>query len=89
MYNHQNTFVMFRDFIKASAVFAAGAAVGAAVALLLTPKTGDEVREQIKDIAEDAKKRAQEYCEQVKKDIEDFRHQADAPAEEKPAEKEA
>jgi len=34
--------------------FLAGAAVGAGVALLLTPKTGEELRETIADLAEDA-----------------------------------
>jgi gas vesicle protein len=59
-------------------IFAAGAAVGAAVALLLAPKSGEEMREELKDMAQDATKRAQDaakrahgYCEQVKKDLEE------------------
>lgn len=52
-------------------IFAAGAAVGAAVALLLAPKSGEEMREELKDLAQDATKRAQDYCEQVKKDLEE------------------
>lgn len=72
-----------KDLIKTTIVFAAGAAVGAAVAMLLTPKTGEEIRTQLRDLAEDAKKRAQDYCEQVKKEIEE----AQAPAE--PATEEA
>jgi len=44
--------------------------VGAAAALLLTPKKGEEVRQELADLAAEAKKRAQEYCEQVKKDLE-------------------
>ncbi len=72
-----------KDLIKTTIVFAAGAAVGAAVAMLLTPKTGEEVRSRLHDLAEDAKKRAQDYCEQVKKEIEE----AQAPAE--PATEEA
>ena len=66
-----------KDLIKTTIVFAAGAAVGAAVAMLLTPKTGEEVRNRLHDLAEDAKKRAQDYCAQVKKEIEE----AQAPAE--------
>ena len=72
-----------KDLIKTTIVFAAGAAVGAAVAMLLTTKTGEEIRTQLRDLAEDAKKRAQDYCEQVKKEIEE----AQAPAE--PATEEA
>lgn len=52
-------------------IFAAGAAVGAAVALLLAPKSGEELREDLKDLAQDATKRAHDYCEQVKKDLDD------------------
>ena len=51
-------------------IFAAGAAVGAAVALLLAPKSGEEMREELKDLTQDATKRAQDYCVQVKKDLE-------------------
>ena len=50
-------------------MFVGGAIVGAAVALLLTPKTGEEVRKELSDLAEEAKKRAQDYCEQVKKEV--------------------
>ena len=52
-------------------IFAAGAAVGAAVALLLAPKSGEALREDLKDLAQDATKRAQDYCAQVKKDLEE------------------
>jgi len=69
-----------KDLIKSTLLVATGAAIGAAVALLLTPKTGEQVREQIKDLAEEAKgraqgfaenvkTRAQEYCEQVKQNL--------------------
>ena len=51
-------------------IFAAGATVGAAVALLLAPKSGEEMREELKDLAQDATKRAQDYCAQMKKDLE-------------------
>ena len=56
-----------RELFKATSVFAAGALIGAAAGLLLAPKTGEQVREQIKDLAGEAKKRAQDFCEQVKK----------------------
>ena len=71
-----------KDLIKTTIVFAAGAAVGAAVAMLLTPKTGEEIRTQLRDLAEDAKKRAQDYCEQVKKDLKEAQAPAAQPANE-------
>ncbi len=58
-----------KDLVKGVALLLGGAVLGAAAALLLTPKTGEQVREQIKDITEDAKKRAQDYCDQLKKDL--------------------
>ena len=46
--------------------------------MLLAPKSGEEMREELKDMAQDATKRAQDaakraqcYCEQVKKDLEE------------------
>ena len=59
-----------KDLIKSAFVFAAGAAVGAAVVLLLAPETGKEAREHLKDLAKDAKDRALEFCEQVKQKVE-------------------
>ena len=59
-----------KDLLKGAALFIGGAMVGAAAALLLTPNTGEEVRQQIAEVAEDAKKKVQEYCEQVKTEIE-------------------
>ena len=59
------------NHMKRFFIFAAGAAVGAAVALLLAPKSGEEMREDLKDLAQDATKRAHDYCEQVKKDLEE------------------
>jgi gas vesicle protein len=52
-----------KDFIKTTFVFAAGAAVGATVALLLSPETAKEAREKIIDLIEEAKNRTREYCE--------------------------
>ena len=42
--------------------FIAGAAAGAGLALLLAPKAGDEVRQQIKELAEDALDKTKEYA---------------------------
>ena len=75
------------DFIMSSlskdlTLFVGGAIVGAAAALLLTPKKGEEVRQELADLAAEAKKRAQEYCEQVKKDLAEANAAAEAQAEE-------
>ncbi len=71
-----------KDLLKGAALFIGGAMVGAAAALLLTPKTGEEVRKQIMDAAEDAKKRVHDYCEQVKSELEQATEQPqpEAPA---------
>ena len=58
-----------KDLIKGAALFAGGALLGAAAALLLTPKTGEEVRNDIKDMAEEAKKQMRDYCEKVKQEL--------------------
>ena len=42
--------------------FIAGAAAGAGLALLMAPKAGDEVRQQIKEFAEDALDKTKEYA---------------------------
>jgi gas vesicle protein len=57
------------NLFKGAALFVGGALIGAAAALLLTPKTGEEVRKNLADLAEDAKKHAQDYCERVKKEL--------------------
>lgn len=57
------------NLFKGAALVIGGALVGAAAALLLTPKTGEEVREQLAGYAEEAKKRLQDYCEQLKQDL--------------------
>ncbi len=46
--------------------FVLGGLVGAAVAMLLAPKSGRQTREQIKDIAQDAKEKAEDYYGQMK-----------------------
>lgn len=67
---------------KGLALFVGGAIVGAAAALLLTPKKGEEVRQELADFAAEAKKRAHQYCEQVKQDLADANATAEAQAEE-------
>ena len=67
---------------KGLALFVGGAIVGAAAALLLTPKKGEEVRQELADLATEAKKRAHQYCEQVKQDLADANATAEAQAEE-------
>ena len=57
------------NLFKGAALFVGGALIGAAAALRLTPKTGEEVRKNLADLAEDAKKHAQDYCERVKKEL--------------------
>lgn len=42
--------------------FLAGAAIGSGLALLFAPKTGREVREQIKDLTDDAVDRIKDYA---------------------------
>ena len=58
------------NLLKGAALFLGGAIVGATAALLLAPKSGEELRKEIAEFAEDAKKRTQEYCEQVKEEVE-------------------
>lgn len=58
-----------KNLIKGAALFAGGALLGAAAALLLAPKTGEEVRNDIKDMAEEAKKQMRDYCEKVKQEL--------------------
>lgn len=69
---------MLKDLIKTTFVFAAGAAVGAAVVLLLAPETGKEAREHLKDLAKDAKQHAQEFCEQVKEKMDNATQEEEA-----------
>jgi gas vesicle protein len=43
-----------------------GGLVGAGVALLVAPKTGEETRRMIKELAEDTKTRAEDWIDKVK-----------------------
>ena len=53
-----------------------GAVIGAAAALLLTPTTGEQVREDLSGMAEEARKKARDCYDRVKQNL--------AEAEEKP-----
>ncbi len=57
-----------KDFNAGSMLlsFFLGGLVGAGIALLVAPKPGEETRRMIKDIADDAKKKAEDYIEQAK-----------------------
>ena len=61
-----------KDLFKGVALLLGGAALGAAVALLVTPKTGEEVRNELKDLAEEAKKQVIDLAEEAKKQVKDF-----------------
>jgi gas vesicle protein len=49
--------------------FLAGAAVGSGLALLFAPKTGREVREQIRDLTDDAVDKIREYAKDAQEKI--------------------
>ena len=57
------------NLMKNIALLAGGAMLGAAAVMLLAPKAGEEVRNQLADLASEARKRAQEYCDQAKENI--------------------
>jgi gas vesicle protein len=46
--------------------FFIGGLIGAGVALLIAPKTGEETRGMIKELAEEVKEKAEDYVDQVK-----------------------
>lgn len=46
--------------------FFLGGVVGAGVALLMAPKSGQETREQIKKLADEVKEKAESYMEEAK-----------------------
>ena len=77
-----------KGFVKGVALFIGGAMVGAAAMMLLAPKATEELREQVSNMASEAKKRAQAYCEQVKQDFAESIAQA-AEEETQAQEKEA
>ena len=69
------------NLFKGAALFIGGAIAGAAAALLLTPKKGEEIRQELSDLAVEAKKRAQDYCEQVKQNWAEANAAPEAQAE--------
>ncbi len=73
-----------KDFVKGTLLLAGGMVIGATVALLFAPQSGEETRKQLGDLAQEAKKRVSDYCEQVKENIEQIKESA-APAPEKEA----
>lgn len=58
-----------KELIKGAALFAGGALLGAAAALLLAPKNGEEMRNDLKNMAEEAKKQVRDYCEKLKQEL--------------------
>jgi gas vesicle protein len=66
------------NLFKGATLFIGGVLAGAAAALLLTPKKGEEIRQDLSDLACEAKKRAQEYCEKVKEELAQANAVADA-----------
>ena len=46
--------------------FFVGGFIGAGVALLVAPKTGEETRKMIRELAEDTKAKAEDWIEEVK-----------------------
>jgi gas vesicle protein len=52
--------------------FLAGGLVGAGLALLYAPVTGREARERISGLAEDLKKKSEEWTGEVKQKVEGF-----------------
>jgi gas vesicle protein len=52
--------------------FLAGAAIGSGLALLFAPKTGREVREQIKDLTEDAVDKIKDYAKEAQEKVKDY-----------------
>ena len=53
------------SFLKGAAVFMGGAIAGVAAALLISPEKKDEMRKELNDLAQKAKKRAQEFYEEA------------------------
>lgn len=71
-----------KDFWKTACIFAGGAAVGAAVAMFLTPESGKELREDARRLAGEAKQRLQDYYEQLRSNIDKAAENANTAIEE-------
>ncbi|MBR4432545.1 MAG: YtxH domain-containing protein [Paludibacteraceae bacterium] len=61
---------MIDRLIRSTFAFAAGAAVGAAGAMWLMSDSGKETREELRKLASQAKDKIQQYCDQVKQEME-------------------
>ena len=61
---------MFDKLVKGVLLFTAGAAVGAAGAMWLMSDSGKETREELRKLASQAKDKIQQYCDQVKQEME-------------------
>ena len=70
------------NLFRGAALFIGGALVGAAAAMLLTPKSGEEVRQQIADYADEAKQHMQEYCDRLKQNLAEANAAGEQPKEE-------
>jgi len=77
---------MISKLIKTGALaFAAGAVVGAAGAMWLMSESGQQVRDELRDLANQAKDKMQAYCDQIKQETEAVREAVAAMAKEAPA----
>ena len=61
---------MIDRLIRSTFAFAAGAAVGAVGAMWLMSDSGKETREELRKLASQAKDKIQQYCDQVKQEME-------------------
>ena len=61
---------MIDRLIRSTFAFAAGAAVGVAGAMWLMSDSGKETREELRKLASQAKDKIQQYCDQVKQEME-------------------
>jgi len=59
----------YRNVYWVASSFLLGGIVGAAVGLLSAPKSGKEVRRQVKDMAGDVKGKAGDYYEQIREAV--------------------
>jgi len=56
--------------------FLAGAAIGSGLALLFAPKTGREMRDQIKELTEDAVDKIKDYAQDAQEKVKDYARDA-------------
>lgn len=61
--------------------FLKGAMVGAALALLFTPKSGEELRKELMQKKEEAKNKAKDYTDMAKEKGENLHHAAEDASE--------